>query len=63
MSRAVRLFRFWLGRHLMHIGLRAMPPGRVRQEITYALGEWARSRHNEMVGRDAIAQAESRRKG
>lgn len=32
MSRAVRLFRFWLGRHLMHIGptgnaARACPSG------------------------------------
>jgi hypothetical protein len=48
----MRLFRYWLGRTLIHAGLRAFPPGRVRTEVTELLNEWGRqvgrelARHN-----------------
>lgn len=36
----MRLFRFWLGRHLIHLGIRAMPPGPARNEIYNILAVW-----------------------
>ena len=36
----MRRFRFWLGRLLIHAGLRVFPPGRVRDEVTGVLRVW-----------------------
>lgn len=40
-GRVLSYSRFWLGRHLIHLGLRILPPGRVRYEITEALYLWS----------------------
>lgn len=44
----MKLFRYWLGRKLIHAGLLAFPPGRVRDETTFILGEWARKVQREL---------------
>ena len=36
------LFRFRVARTLIHAGLRAMPEGRARRELTDLLWEWGR---------------------
>lgn len=36
----IRYARFWLGRHLIHIGLRVMPQGPVRAELYNLLDQW-----------------------
>ena len=36
----MRMFRFAIGRALMHAGLRVMPPGRVRSELFQMLELW-----------------------
>lgn len=38
----MRLFRFWLGRHLIHAGLHILPKGRARAELYYLLNNWGR---------------------
>jgi hypothetical protein len=38
---SLRLFRFWLGRHLIHLGLRALPAGRCKDEIFNTLAAWS----------------------
>lgn len=52
MNAKLRLFRFWLGRHLIHAGLRAMPPGVARDQITGVLDTWGRH-VRETIARDA----------
>lgn len=48
----MRLLRFWLGRVLIHVGLRVMPPGRVRRELHGMLALWgARVRLEVEAGR------------
>lgn len=37
---SLRLVRFTIGRALIHAGLRAMPPGRVRDELYNVLAGW-----------------------
>jgi len=37
-----RLFRFWLGRNLVHLGLMAFPPGLVKSELYELLNSWSR---------------------
>lgn len=32
--------RAWLGRILIHVGLKVLPPGRGRQELTQLLWTW-----------------------
>lgn len=36
----MRKFRFWLGRELIHLGLRVWPEGRVKREVTQLLDTW-----------------------
>lgn len=38
----MRVFRYWLGRHLIYAGLLALPQGRCRTEIAILLGAWGR---------------------
>lgn len=38
----IRYCRFTIGRLLVHLGLLAMPPGRVRSELTELFGSWGR---------------------
>lgn len=38
----IRRLRFWLGRQLMHLGLKALPPGRARDELYAINGAWGR---------------------
>jgi hypothetical protein len=42
MKRSIRLFRFWLGRHLVHAGIKAFPEGRCKIELMAVLGVWGR---------------------
>ena len=41
-TRLEALVLYWLARHLIHLGLRIMPPGRARREITDLLTTWGR---------------------
>lgn len=36
----MRMFRYWIGRAMVHAGLRFMPPGRVREELSELLWTW-----------------------
>lgn len=36
----MRTMRFHIGRALMHLGLRVLPPGRCRQELTELMWVW-----------------------
>ncbi len=36
----MRNARYWLGRHLVHLGLRVMPQGRARSELFRLFDEW-----------------------
>ena len=38
----MRYFRFWLSRHLIHAGLRAMPEGPCKTELYAVIGDWGR---------------------
>ena len=38
----MELFRYWLGRSLLHAGILVLPDGRVKKEITQILGVWGR---------------------
>lgn len=42
MKTKVRTFRYWLGRHLIHLGLHALPPGRVKAELWEILEDYGR---------------------
>ena len=35
-------FRYWLGRHIMHLGLNLMPRGRSKDELNLLLLQWGR---------------------
>lgn len=37
----MRLFRFRLGRFFLHLGLRILPPGRVRSELYALMDQWS----------------------
>jgi hypothetical protein len=39
----MRYFRFWLGRLLVHAGLRVMPPGMVKAELYELFWDWGRN--------------------
>ena len=39
-SRAFRMARFRLGRGLLHLGLKTLPPGVVRTELSNLLWAW-----------------------
>ena len=36
----IKLWRYALGRHLIHLGIKVLPAGRVRQELTEILWAW-----------------------
>lgn len=36
----MRHFRFWIGRALIHAGLRVMPQGRVKAELYNLIDQW-----------------------
>ena len=38
----MRWFRFWLSRHLIHLGLAVMPQGSAKDELTEVLWSWGR---------------------
>lgn len=38
----VRYARYWIGRRVVHAGLRMMPPGTVRQQLFDLFNEWGR---------------------
>jgi len=40
MKRRIDLERYRVGRFLVHLGLRVMPPGRVKDELTEVIREW-----------------------
>lgn len=49
----MRMFRFAIGRALIHTGLRIMPPGRVRSELFQMLELWgSRVRTKTKEGRE-----------
>lgn len=44
----MKLFRFTIGRFLMHMGLHVMPDGRVKKELTIVLHKWAEKVYKEI---------------
>jgi hypothetical protein len=40
MKKTIQHCRFALGRHCVHLGLRIMPPGRVRSELLQLMDTW-----------------------
>jgi hypothetical protein len=38
----MKLFRFWLGRNLVHFGLAVMPQGRCQAELYNLFNKWGR---------------------
>ncbi len=47
----MRLLRFRIGRALIHLGLRVLPAGGVRTEITGVLEQWAQKVYKELAER------------
>ena len=47
-------FRFWLGRHLVHLGLLMFPEGRFKRDLYAALNAFGRKVLNEVESRQSI---------
>jgi hypothetical protein len=45
------MIRFWLGRQLIHLGLRALPQGRVRRELYRTIELWGEQVRQELTSR------------
>lgn len=55
MKQAFNLWRFWLGRNLIHLGLWVMPPGRVRSDLSARFLTWSIGVTSELAARRACA--------
>jgi hypothetical protein len=53
----MRLFRFWLSRHLIHAGLYMMPPGVAQDELYSILLAWG-DHVREMVAESRLRAAD-----
>jgi hypothetical protein len=39
----MQYFRFWLGRHVVHLGLAIMPPGMAKAELFDLFWSWSQN--------------------
>jgi len=52
------IWRFRVGRWLIHVGLRCWPKGRCQHEVTFLLGKWAEQVRRELAEASQTRQQE-----